>query len=166
MIEARFLFDLRPEQVGVVIHPESVIHSMVEWVDGAVTASLGETTMRGPIAHVLHHPRRLPNVLKPIDWGRLGQLRFEDPDEERFPSLSMARRCLEKEGNAPVILNAANEVAVEAFLAKRISFTKIFSTIDQTLQSLPWAALRDVEEVVDWDEKARRVAKQVLDRVK
>ena len=166
MIEAKFLFGLSHEQVSVVIHPESVIHSMVEWIDGAVTASLGETTMRGPIAHVLHYPRRLPGVLKPIEWGKLGQLTFEEPDAERFPSLRLAADCLRRGGNAPVVLNAANEIAVEAFLNRELSFLQIYETIEESLQRVEWRDLTAVADVIDADRQAREVATSFVRRRK
>ena len=129
VIEARWLFDLVPGQVQVIVHPQSIVHSMVEYVDGSVIAQLGVADMGIPILYALTYPNRLPGAAERLDLTRVGALTFEEPDLERFPCLGLARRALLDGDCAPAILNAANEVAVAAFLEGRIPFTRISGLI-------------------------------------
>jgi len=164
LIEACWLFDARPHQVEVVIHPQSVIHSMVDYVDGSVLAQLGNPDMRTPIAHALAWPERIESGVSALDLLRVGRLDFQAPDDRRFPCLRLARTAAEVGGTAPAMLNAANEVAVDAFLNRRIRFTEIASIIDDVLNheaSVPTVCL---EDVLAADRRARDFAGQWLYR--
>jgi 1-deoxy-D-xylulose-5-phosphate reductoisomerase len=164
LIEACWLFDARPEQVEVVIHPQSVIHSMVDYVDGSVLAQLGNPDMRTPIAHALAWPRRIDSGVAPLDLFSIARLDFQAPDEQRFPCLRLARQAAEAGDSAPAMLNAANEVAVAAFLDRRIRYPEIASMIDEVLNLEPVVPLADLEAVFDVDTKARVLAEQWLSR--
>jgi 1-deoxy-D-xylulose-5-phosphate reductoisomerase len=163
VIEARWLFDLAPEQVQVVVHPQSIVHSMVEYVDGAVIAQLGVADMAVPILYALTYPERRPAPAPRLDLARVGQLTFFAPDERRFPCLRLARAALEQGGAAPVVLNAANEVAVAAFLERRIGFTAIAELIERTLSEDAPGRLESIEECVAIDGAARRRAGRLAD---
>lgn len=162
LIEACWLFDARPQQVEVVVHPQSVIHSMVEYVDGSVLAQLGNPDMRTPIAHALAWPERIESGVASLDFLRLGGLAFEAPDEVRFPCLRLAREAAQACGTAPAMLNAANEVAVAAFLERRIRFTEIPVIIDAVLQREPVSQALALEEILAADARARQLAGQWL----
>lgn len=164
LIEACWLFDARPDQIEVVVHPQSVIHSMVEYVDGSVLAQLGNPDMRTPIAHALAWPERIDSGVSTLDLLRIGRLDFQAPDEERFPCLRLARQAAEAGGTSPAVLNAANEVAVEAFLARRIRFTEIASIIGDVLDREPQMPARCIEDVLTADRQARILAGSWLDR--
>jgi len=164
VIEARWLFDLPGEKIAVHIHPQSIVHSMVEYVDGAVMAQLGIPDMKGPIAYALSWPQRLPLDLPPLDLCKLGQLTFETPDPRRFPCLDLAYQALAAGDSAPAALNAANEVAVEAFLNGRIPFVAIHDVIRMTLDRHQPVALRHIDEVLHVDRGAREIAREVLAR--
>lgn len=164
LIEACWLFDARPEQVEVVIHPQSVIHSMVDYVDGSVLAQLGNPDMRTPIAHALAWPRRIDSGVAPLDLFSIARLDFQAPDEQRFPCLRLARQAAEAGDSAPAMLNAANEVAVAAFLDRRIRYPEIASMIDEVLNLEPVVPLADLEAVFNVDTKARVLAEQWLSR--
>ncbi|WP_104097117.1 1-deoxy-D-xylulose-5-phosphate reductoisomerase [Stutzerimonas kunmingensis] len=158
LIEACWLFNARPDQVEVVIHPQSVIHSMVDYVDGSVLAQLGNPDMRTPIAHALAWPERIDSGVSALDLLQVGRLDFQAPDNLRFPCLRLARLAAETGGTAPAMLNAANEVAVDAFLNRRIRFTEIASIIDDVLNreaSVPTVCL---EDVLAADNQARETA--------
>jgi 1-deoxy-D-xylulose-5-phosphate reductoisomerase len=155
VIEARWLFDLLPEQVQVVVHPQSIIHSMVEYVDGSVIAQLGVADMGIPILYALSYPRRLPSDAARLDLAQVGSLTFEDADTDRFPCLALARRALVEGGSAPVTLNAANEVAVAAFLEGKIRFTQIPELITEALARASTRALDSIESCVDVDARTR-----------
>ncbi|HET7875550.1 MAG TPA: 1-deoxy-D-xylulose-5-phosphate reductoisomerase [Methylomirabilota bacterium] len=155
VIEARWLFDLRSGQVQVVVHPQSIVHSMVEYVDGSVIAQLGVADMGLPILYALSYPRRLPAVAERLDLTRVGSLTFEEPDTDRFPCLTLARQALEAGDAAPVILNAANEVAVAAFLDGQIRFLQIAELIAEALARVPGRALAGIETCVDVDAETR-----------
>ena len=158
LIEARWLFDASPAQLEVLIHPQSVIHSMVEFVDGSLLAQLGRPDMRLPIQYALTWPERRPLALEPLDFHRLQRLDFEAPDLQRFPALRLARHALETGGTMTAVLNAANEVAVARFMTGEISFTGIPRLVEKVLnrhQPLPAASL---EQVLDADAWARREA--------
>ena len=164
LIEACWLFDARPQQVEVVIHPQSVIHSMVDYVDGSVLAQLGNPDMRTPIAHALAWPERIDSGVSALDLLQVGRLDFQTPDDLRFPCLRLARQAAEISGTAPAMLNAANEVAVDAFLNRRIRFTEIASIIDDVLNceaAVPTACL---EDVLAADRQARKGAETWLSR--
>ena len=156
VIEARWLFDLPTEQVQVVVHPQSIIHSMVEYVDGSVMAQLGVADMGIPILYALNYPDRLPWPGERLDLTKSGPLTFEEPDVDRFPCLALARRALSAGGCAPAILNAANEVAVGAFLEGRIRYTQIAELIALALERVPGRALDSIETCIDVDAETRR----------
>lgn len=164
LIEACWLFDAAPSQVEVVIHPQSVIHSLVDYVDGSVLAQLGNPDMRTPIAHALAWPERVDSGVAPLDLFRVGRLDFQEPDEGRFPCLRLARQAAEAGGSAPAMLNAANEVAVAAFLERRIRFTEIASIIDEVLNREAALAVESLDAVVEADARARAAAQQWLVR--
>lgn len=163
VIEAHWLFDLPAERIAVHIHPESIVHSMVEYVDGAVIAQLGIPDMKTPIALALSWPERLPLDLPPLDLCRLGRLHFSEPDLERFPCLALAYRALRSGGTAPALLNAANEVAVEAFLDGRLGFTAIAAVIGTVLDRCAVAAADSLAAVLAADAQARRVAAALIE---
>jgi 1-deoxy-D-xylulose-5-phosphate reductoisomerase len=162
VIEAHFLFDAKPEQIEVVIHPESVIHSLVEYVDGSVLAQLGNPDMRTPIAHALAYPDRIDNGVRPLNLFEVAALHFERPDMDRFPCLRLAYQALRAGGSAPVHLNAANEVAVARFLEGRLAFQRIPQLVEEVLQSLPAEPLRDLASVMAADRRGRDAAEQRL----
>jgi 1-deoxy-D-xylulose-5-phosphate reductoisomerase len=158
LIEAHWLFDAAPEQIQVVIHPQSVIHSMVEYVDGSVLAQLGNPDMRTPIAHALAYPERIECGVSTLDIFKVAQLDFEAPDFSKFPCLGLAYKALASGGSAPAILNAANEVAVEAFLKSRIPFTAIPTMIEQVMQAIKPKDIFTLEDVLTADSLARKAA--------
>jgi 1-deoxy-D-xylulose-5-phosphate reductoisomerase len=164
LIEACWLFDARPEQVEVVIHPQSVIHSLVDYVDGSVLAQLGNPDMRTPISHALAWPQRIDSGVAPLDLFAVARLDFEAPDEQRFPCLRLARQAAEVSGTAPAMLNAANEVAVAAFLERRIRFPEIASIIDAVLNAEAAVAVECLDTVLAADHRARALAEQWLSR--
>jgi len=159
IIEARWLFDLLPEQVQVVVHPQSVVHSMVEYVDGSVIAQLGVADMGIPILYALTYPQRLPCDAARLDLARVGSLTFEEADTDRFPCLVLARQALLEGGGAPVVLNAANEVAVAAFLDHKIRFIQIPELIAEALGRMPTRALDGIESCVDVDARTRALVR-------
>ena len=158
VIEARWLFDLKPEQIHVVVHPESVIHSMVEFVDGAVIAQLGCPDMREPIGFALSFPKRLTVGNKKLDFAALGGLSFEEPDLGRFPCLGLAFEALRRGGNAPCALNAANEVAVAAYLKDLISFYDIAKIGERALSGLNFAADPSLDDIFETNREVAAIA--------
>ena len=164
LIEACWLFDARPAQVEVVIHPQSVIHSLVDYVDGSVLAQLGNPDMRTPIANALAWPERIDSGVAPLDLFAVARLDFQRPDEQRFPCLRLARQAAEVGGCAPARLNAANEVAVAAFLERRIRFPEIARIIEDTLDREPSAAVENLDAVLAADARARALANDWLNR--
>jgi 1-deoxy-D-xylulose-5-phosphate reductoisomerase len=162
VIEASWLFELPPERIEVVVHPQSIVHSLVEYVDGSVLAQLSNPDMRVPIAHAMGFPERIASGAQPLDFALMKSLSFERPDSIRFPCLELAYAALRAGGTAPAVLNAANEVAVEAFLSRRASFTSIPRVIEQTLERVPAAPARDLGAVLAADEQARRVARSSI----
>jgi 1-deoxy-D-xylulose-5-phosphate reductoisomerase len=162
VIEAHWLFGARPDQIEVVIHPQSVIHSMVSYADGSVLAQLGNPDMRTPIAHALAYPDRIDAGVASVDLARIAQLNFRAPDEARFPCLRLAFDALKIGGSAAAVLNAANEIAVEAFLDRRVGFRKIPELIEQVLNRLPNTPVNDLESVLAQDELARAQARELL----
>ena len=165
MIEARWLFDVPPESIRVVVHPQSIVHSMVEFEDGSLLAQLGVAHMRTPVQYALTWPERLPTGLAPLPLDQPLDLRFEPPDPDRFPCLRLAAEALAAGGDAPAVLNAANEVAVAAFLDDRIAFPGIPAVVGETLEAHTPADLEDLEGVARADEWARAHARErVADR--
>lgn len=163
-IEARWLFDLDPDQIGAVIHPESIIHSLVEYVDGSWLAQLGIPDMRIPIAYALGMPARLPlSDLKPLDLVEIGALHFEALDAERFPAFGLALEANRIGGTAPAVLNAANEVAVEAFLNRRIPFPGIAEAVEAVLASAEFGPGLDLDEIREADRLAREAALRIVE---
>jgi 1-deoxy-D-xylulose-5-phosphate reductoisomerase len=158
LIEACLLFDLPPAQVEVVVHPQSIVHSLVEYCDGSMLAQLGNPDMRVPIAHALGWPDRIASGVESLDIVRVGRLDFEAPDVERFPCLSLATTVAGLGGTAPAVLNAANEVAVNAFLERRLSFTDIPRAIDAVLQQHSVRSVSALDDVLAADEWSRRQA--------
>lgn len=157
-IEACLLFALPPAQVEVVVHPQSIVHSLVEYIDGSMLAQLGNPDMRTPIAHALGWPERIASGVESLDILRVARLDFEAPDAARFPCLGLARAAAEAGGTAPAVLNAANEVAVEAFLQGRLSFLEIPEVIERVLARHPAAAAGSLDDVLSADDWARREA--------
>lgn len=161
-IEACWLFNAQPEQVEVVIHPQSIIHSMVDYLDGSVLAQLGNPDMRTPIAHALAWPERMNSDVTPLNLFKIGHLDFVAPDEQRFPCLSLAKEAITVKGTAPAILNAANEVAVAAFLQERIKFTMIEQVITETLSKIAVTKADTLELILAADSKARITATKYI----
>lgn len=162
LIEACWLFGMTPERVQVVVHPESIIHSLVQYVDGSTLAQLGNPDMRTPIALGLAWPERIPAGVSPLDLFATGQLNFEAPDEVRFPALRLAREAMQAGGCAPAVLNAANEIAVQAFLDSQLRFTDIPRLVEQTLTELPMMAADELSTILDADRAARACASRLL----
>ncbi|WP_024460592.1 1-deoxy-D-xylulose-5-phosphate reductoisomerase [Marinimicrobium sp. LS-A18] len=163
LIEACWLFRARPEQIEVVVHPQSVIHSMVEYVDGSVLAQLGNPDMRTPIAHALAWPERITSGVSGLDMIRTARLDFEAPDLDRFPALRLAVEAAGQGGTAPALLNAANEVAVAAFLRRQIGFTDIPKVIESVLERVPVTEPEDLLVVQTADQEARRLAQSLIE---
>ena len=162
VIEASWLFDVPVERIDVVIHPQSVIHSMVEFPDGSVLAQMGTPDMRTPLAYALAWPERVTSGAQRLDFSRLGELTFEAPDLQRFPCLGFAYEALRHGRAASAVLNAANEVAVQAFLEGRLRFTGIAATIDRVLEAYDPAPPSGIDEVLEIDRRAREVATGLL----
>ena len=163
VIEAHWLFDAPADRIAVVIHPQSVVHSMVEYVDGSVIAQLGNPDMRTPIAHALGFPSRIEAGVGSLDFFATGPLEFAPPDLDRFPCLGLAYRALAQGGNAPAVLNAANEVAVAAFLEGRLPFLAISEVIAGALDAVPQSAIRDLGDVLEADRQGRAVARATIE---
>jgi 1-deoxy-D-xylulose-5-phosphate reductoisomerase len=165
VIEARWLFGLRPDQIEVVIHPQSTIHSMVEFVDGSILAQLGPTDMRMPIQYALTYPERAASNQVALDWRKLRRLDFQKVSARRFPCLRLAREAMKKGGALPCALNAADEVAVTAFLERRLPFRGIAEVIERVLARTPRVRFEKMEDVLAADAEARRAAKEELNRL-
>ena len=155
MIEARWLFGVPMAQVDVIIHPQSVVHSMVEFVDGSVLAQLSRSDMCFPIHYAVTWPERIPNSLMPLDFAMLGKLDFEAPREGAFPALRLSREAGTRGGTLPAVMNAANEAAVAAFLDERIGFPDIWRMVERVMEEAPYIAQPDLDELIAADEKAR-----------
>jgi 1-deoxy-D-xylulose-5-phosphate reductoisomerase len=162
VIEARWLFGLPPERIKVLVHPQSIVHSMVEYRDGAVVAQLGMPDMKGPIAYALSYPERLEGVSPALDLARIGTLTFEEPDAERFPCLALAFDALRAGGSMPAVLSAANEVAVNHFLDEKIAYGDIARVIRTTMEAHTSSVLHTVEDVLKADLWARQEAEKVI----
>jgi 1-deoxy-D-xylulose-5-phosphate reductoisomerase len=157
VIEAHFLFDIPYERIEVVVHPQSVLHSGVEFVDGSWKGHLGHPDMRIPIQYALTYPERAPTSVPPFDLaGR--ELTFEEPDRKTFPALDLAFEAGRRGGSAPAVLNAADEVAVEAFLQGRLGFTTIATVLERSLEEVAWRPLDTVDDVLSVDQEARAFA--------
>jgi 1-deoxy-D-xylulose-5-phosphate reductoisomerase len=155
LIEAHYLFGLPSARIDIIIHPQSVIHSMVEFIDGSVLAQLGSPDMRIPIAYALAWPSRLETPAQKLDFAAVARLDFEQPDLKRFPALRLAREALERGGSAPIVLNAANEVAVASFLAGAIRFTDIAVMVEEALDQSDSSNPRSIEDVLEIDRMTR-----------
>lgn len=158
LIEACWLFDVPPENIQIVVHPQSIIHSMVEYVDGSVLAQMGSPDMRIPIAHAMAWPQRMSSGVERLNFFDIARLDFEPPDDTRFPCLRLAREVAQQKGTAAAILNAANEIAVEAFLAETLQFTDISRVIEATLSDVSAHAATSLDIVLQDDATAREVA--------
>jgi 1-deoxy-D-xylulose-5-phosphate reductoisomerase len=165
VIEARWLFGMRPDQIEVVIHPQSTIHSMVEFVDGSVLAQLGPADMRMPIQYALTYPERLASNQVALDWSKLKRFDFEKTSTRRFPCLRLAREAMKKGGAYPCVLNAADEIAVAAFLERKLPFTGIAETIERVLARTPRIKFATMDDVLTMDTEARRMAREEVERL-
>jgi 1-deoxy-D-xylulose-5-phosphate reductoisomerase len=155
LIEAARLFPIATDRIEIILHRQSIIHSLVEYVDGSMLAQLGPADMRVPIAHTLAWPDRMETPVEPLDLAKIGRLDFSAPDPERFPALRLAREVLDAGGARPAILNAANEIAVAAFLARHIGFLDIAAIVEQTLDRYDPPAPQRIEDVIAIDREAR-----------
>jgi 1-deoxy-D-xylulose-5-phosphate reductoisomerase len=164
MIEARWLFDIPMGQVQVLVHPQSIVHSMVEFVDGSMLAQLSHSDMCFPIQYAVTWPERVPNALKPLRLAELGRLEFEEPRYDDFPALRLARRAGEAGGTMPAVLNAANEIAVEAFLEGRITFPRIWSLVEEAMNRSHNFARPSLDDIIQADGQARDLVREVLAR--
>lgn len=161
MIEARWLFDVAMDRVDVIVHPQSIIHSMVEFIDGSVLAQLSVTDMCFPIQYAVTWPERVPNTLPPLDFAQLARLDFEAPRWADFPALRLAREAGERGGTLPAVLNAANEVAVAAFLDNSLSFPRIWETVEETMRAHPTTDHPTLDEILAADCWAREKARNL-----
>ncbi len=163
LIEAHHLFGLADTRIEILVHPQSVVHSMVAYSDGSVLAQMGQPDMRTPIAYTLAWPQRMAAPVERLDLAEIGQLTFEAPDSTRFPALRLSRQALRIGGSAPTILNAANEVAVQGFLDGRLAFLGIAEVVERTLERMPVAPLNGLDDVWQMDSEARRIAIDLFD---
>ncbi|MBV9275618.1 MAG: 1-deoxy-D-xylulose-5-phosphate reductoisomerase, partial [Verrucomicrobia bacterium] len=164
MIEARWLFDVPVDRVEVLVHPQSIVHSMVEFVDGSLLAQLSHSDMCFPIQYAVTWPERVPNALKPLRLAELGRLEFEAPRYDTFPALGLARRAGQAGGTLPAVLNAANEVAVEAFLEGRIPFPRIWSLVEHAMDQSENFARPSLDDILQADGQARDSVREALSR--
>jgi 1-deoxy-D-xylulose-5-phosphate reductoisomerase len=160
VIEARWLFNARPEQIEVLIHPQSIVHSMVSYRDGSILAQMGTPDMRTPIAHALAWPERIDAGVERLDLARMNDLEFREPDLQRFPCLSLAFQAMRRGDSAPAALNAANEVAVEYFLEGRLGFDRIPRLVAAVMDRIAVTPLNGLEDVLEQDRAARRIAQE------
>ncbi|MEE8294086.1 MAG: 1-deoxy-D-xylulose-5-phosphate reductoisomerase, partial [Sphingomonadales bacterium] len=166
MIEAYHLFPISIDQIEVIVHPQSVIHSMVEYEDGSVLAELGAPDMRTPIAYSLAWPKRMKTPVESLDLAKIGSLDFEQPDPVRFPALRLAKNALEAGGSAPTVLNAANEIAVHGFLDNKLKFLDICRVVEETLERVPTQPINSLDDVFHLDEVSRKAASEILEKIK
>ena len=162
LIEAYYLFGLPEDKIDILVHPQSIIHSMVAYVDGSVLAQLGSPDMRTPISYALAWPQRMVAPSARLDLGKIATLTFEPPDSERFPALRLAREALKAGGAAPTILNASNEVAVAGFLDNNLGFLDIPRIVTETLEKMPISAIRSVDDALSVDNEARHIARDIM----
>jgi 1-deoxy-D-xylulose-5-phosphate reductoisomerase len=164
VIEAHYLFGVPEENIEILVHPQSLVHGMVEWVDGSITAQMAPPDMRLPIAHALYWPQRTTPALCRLDLTQMSGMTFEEPDRDRFPALDLARAALRAGGEMPAVLNAANEAAVQAFLAGRCSFPAVSAAVADTLDA--WSAVNrpptDIGQILAVDEKARKLTMEKI----
>jgi 1-deoxy-D-xylulose-5-phosphate reductoisomerase len=165
VVEARWLFDMPPSKVEVVIHPQSIVHSMVQYQDGSIIAQLGIPDMRIPIAYALSCPRRLKVNLQPLELTEKGELNFLPVEKKRYPALRLAYEALETGGTMPAVLNAANEIAVEAFLSARIGFREIHRVIEKTMEVHSDGCPKGLKDILEVDGWARRTAAALIERM-
>jgi len=165
IIEAHWLFDIKPEKIQVVVHPQSVVHSMVEYIDGSILAQLSPPDMTFALQNALFYPNRYKKVSETIDFTKILKLDFQPPDEGRFPCLRLAREALDAGGAAPAAFNAANEVAVDAFIERKIGFLQIPKIIESTLKQIPSTHPENLQEVLDADQVARNLAKSYIEEL-
>jgi 1-deoxy-D-xylulose-5-phosphate reductoisomerase len=165
LIEAHHLFGVAEDRLDILVHPQSIIHSMVAYVDGSVLAQLGTPDMRTPIAYALGWPKRIDAPSARLNLAEIGQLSFQPPDSERFPAIRLARCALQSGGAMPTILNAANEIAVHGFLARRIGFLDIARIVEDTLERCPARPFTNLDDVRRIDESARALASELMDSV-
>lgn len=164
-IEAKWLFDLKPEQIELLIHPQSIVHSLVYFADGSVKAQLSDTDMRIPIQFAMSYPHRFVNQLKRLDLTQCSPLEFIKPDLKKFRNLALAFEAMEKGGNLPCILNAANEIAVNAFLKNKMGFMKIPVLVEKCMESLPFVQKPTLDDIYETDRLCRLKAKQFIDKL-
>lgn len=164
MIEAKWLFDVEPKQIEVLVHPESIVHSMVQFQDASVKAQLSIPTMKLPIQYAFTYPYRLPAEIEKVDFFKLKSLTFEVPDTDTFRNLSFAYYAIDKQGNMPCILNAANEIAVAAFLQEKIGFLQMSGVIEKTMQQATFVTNPDYNDYVSTDREAREIANRLIDK--
>jgi 1-deoxy-D-xylulose-5-phosphate reductoisomerase len=162
VIEARWLFGVPYEKIEVVVHPQSIIHSMVQFVDGSIKAQMGLPDMKLPIQYALSYPDRWSSDFKRMDFYHQQPLTFETPDTEKFQCLTLAYQALNKGGNMPAIMNAANEIAVDAFLKEKISFLGIASLIEKTMDNIGFISKPTYQDYIDTDNAAREFAKSII----
>ena len=164
VIEAHWLFGFDADEIGVVVHPQSVIHSMVELIDGSIIAQLGVTDMKHAIQYALTYPKRKENCMPPLDFTEISKLTFENPDFERFPNLAIAYKALEKGGTTPAVLNASNEIAVQAFLDEKIKLNEIAQINEKLVNEHKAERVGSLETVLIADEWARKQAIMCLEK--
>jgi len=162
VIEACQLFSVVPDNIQVVVHPESIIHSMVSYADGSVIAQMGRPDMRTPIAHALAWPERIESGVQPLDFMQVSGLHFEQPDTERFPLLRLAFEAQREGGTAPAVLNAANEIAVDAFLSGDVAFLQLNQVVEETLNRVKISPASDLGTIIEADKAARITARLIV----
>ena len=162
VIEAKWLFDVNIDQVEVVVHPQSIIHSMVQFTDGSIKAQMGLPDMKLPIQYALAYPERIPSHFPRFDFAQFSTLTFEKPDVETFRNLALAYQAMEKGGNVPCVLNAANEVVVDAFLKEKISFLEMSDVIESCMSKVHYIALPNIEDYIASHEEAQIITKQLI----
>jgi 1-deoxy-D-xylulose-5-phosphate reductoisomerase len=163
MIEAKWLFNLKPDQIQVIIHPQSIIHSMVQFEDGSIKAQMGLPDMKLPIQYAMAFPHRIPNDFPRYNFKRPNQLTFEEPDVKTFRNLALATNALAKGGNLPCVMNAANEIAVYAFLKNRLGFMDMTDLIERTMEKIPFIEEPTLEQYFESDAEARGFAAKSID---
>ena len=162
LIEAYYLFPVEENQINIIIHPQSVIHSLVNYKDGSVLAQLGTPDMRTPISYALAWPERMETSINKLDLAKIGNLTFQAPDYEKFPAINISRSCLKGGGALPIILNAANEIAVDAFLKKRIGFLDIIKVVEEALSKTHYGNLSAIEDIYSCDKESREKTSEIL----
>jgi len=164
LIEAHWLFNIEPQKLDVLIHPQSIVHSLVELNDGSVLAQLSPTDMRVPIQYALTYPERENSLLPSLDLKKIGNLEFFAPDDEKFPLLNLARLALDEGASFPIVLNAANEVAVDAFLQKKLGFLEISEIVSKTVESHQKRDVHSLEDIFLVNREARQMARNLIER--